>query len=302
MAALGVVVHGALQEGAQGRGQVGEVEDGGAGREVDVGGGLGGEAAEEEGVEEGAEGVDIDAVVGSAAAVDLGGDVAGGAADGPGALAGGGEDLGEAEVEDLDEVGVVVAGDPEAVLRLDVAVDHAALVGGREGAGDLAGDREGAGPRERALAGEQAREVLALEVLHGEEGGALLGRAEVGDVDDVGVVDLGGGAGLLQEALADLRVVEEARADDLEGEVFVEVDVAGEEDDAHAAGAEAAHDLVAALHELADQVVVGEEAAKLGPVREGAVAGFVHAAGLALLGATLTRGVRSGRRGRAGRG
>src|SRR5690606_15283959 len=108
-----------------------------------------------------------------AAAVDLGGDVAGRAADGPGALVGGREHLGEAEVEDLDEVGVAVAGDAEAVLRLDVAVDDAALVGRREGAGDLGGDVEGARPRQRALAGEGAREVLALEVLHDEEGGAV---------------------------------------------------------------------------------------------------------------------------------
>ena len=57
---------------------------------------------------------------------------------------------------------------------------------------------------------------------------------------------------------------------------LVEVDVAGEEHDAHAAGAEAAHDLVAALDDLADQVVVAEEAPELGPVGKSAV-GLGHA-------------------------
>ncbi len=72
MAVLGVVVQGAGEEGAQGRREVGEVEDRCAVRERDVLGGLGGEAADQEGVEEGAGGEDVDAVVGPAAAVNSG--------------------------------------------------------------------------------------------------------------------------------------------------------------------------------------------------------------------------------------
>jgi hypothetical protein len=55
--------------------------------------------------------------------------------------------LGDAEVEDLDEVGVLLAGDAKAVLRLHVAVHDLGGVGGREGATDLQEDVLRAGPR-----------------------------------------------------------------------------------------------------------------------------------------------------------
>ena len=53
-------------------------------------------------------------------------------------------ELGQAEVEHLDEGGVVAARDEEDVLGLEVAVDDAVRVRGRERVGDLRGDRDGA--------------------------------------------------------------------------------------------------------------------------------------------------------------
>ena len=55
------------------------------------------------------------------------------------------------------------------------------------------------GPRHLHLAVHQRGELLALEELHHKEDGAVLGPPEIGNVDDVLVVDRGGRLGLLQE-------------------------------------------------------------------------------------------------------
>jgi hypothetical protein len=214
-------------------------------------------------VHEGAERVDVDAVVGLEAAVQLRGDVAGGAEE----HAGMGEglalaavvdhDLGEAEVEDFNKIGVVLAGDAVAVGGFDIAVDDAVLVGGGEGPGDLLAEVDDALPRERAVPAQGLREVLAVEVLHHEEGAALGGCAEVGDLDDVLVADRRGGAGLLNEALGDRLVGAEARLDDLDGDLLGEREVDADVDSAHAASADAALDAVAFSEDGADEGVAG---------------------------------------------
>src|SRR5665647_2395376 len=60
--------------------------------------------------------------------------------------------LGDAEVEDLDDVRRTITGDQEDVLGLEVAVDDALRVRGRERAADLARDPERARDVHRALA------------------------------------------------------------------------------------------------------------------------------------------------------
>ncbi|PCC67600.1 hypothetical protein NAEX_00607 [Nannocystis exedens] len=259
-----IVGEGAAQDGLKarwhgGQGELGRVVAAEAHRR---------QLAGEELVHERAEGVDVDAVVGREAAVELGGDVAGGAEQGAGlgqrgvvAPRGAADDLGQAEVEDLDVVGVVVAGEAEAVGRLDVAVDDAVLVRGREGAGDLLADVDDPLPGERPLARDGGGEVLAFEPLHDEEGGAAVGLAEVGDLDDVGVGDDGGGAGLLNEALGDAGVVAEARLDDLHGDGSIEQEMGAGVDGPHAAGAEAAIDAVTAGEDAPEQRVGGVGAA-----------------------------------------
>ena len=70
--------------------------------------------------------------------------------------------------------------------------------------------------------------------------------SDVEDGDDVGVVEAGGGLGLVQKALeAGASRAHGAGVEHLEGDGAVEVDVDGLVDDAHAAGAEFADDAVA---------------------------------------------------------
>ena len=119
--------------------------------------GLEGRLAGEHLVEESAEGVEIGATVelgGGGSAPLLGGGVRDGEQRAAGASEGGAGFLGgdDAEVGDLGLPATGVAGQ-EDVLRLDVAVDHAAGVRGCQAGGDLAGDvqRQGTGRSPQGL-------------------------------------------------------------------------------------------------------------------------------------------------------
>ena len=61
----------------------------------------------------------------------------------------------------------------------------------RQGAADLGADVQGAPDLERALAVDHVRQLDAFEELHDEVHRAVGGGARIGDVDDVGVPDLG---------------------------------------------------------------------------------------------------------------
>ena len=65
-----------------------------------------------------------------------------------------GRDLGDAEVENLDDVGRVGPLDEEDVAGLEVAVDDACFVRGLDRRGDLQHERDGARRVERRLVRE----------------------------------------------------------------------------------------------------------------------------------------------------
>ena len=113
-------------------------------------------------------------------------------------------------------------------------------VRGAQRARHLVQDGDRAQQLEAPLSLQDAVERLALQVLHHEEDRAVVRLAEVGDVDDVGVVDEARGARLAQEALDRLLAAAVAVVEDLHRHLFTDVDVLGAVDDAHAA---APHDL-----------------------------------------------------------
>jgi hypothetical protein len=161
-------------------------------------------------------------------------------------------DLGQAEVDDLDEVGVAGAGDEQDVLRLEVAVHDAHRVGFGEGVADLRGDAEDAGPGQAAVLADDRREVVAAEVLHHEVGQA----APVPVVEHLHGVDvhqLGGGLGLAPEAREHLLALAEGAVEDLHGDGLADGDVLGTVDGAHAAAADQRDEAVAVGDDLADQ-------------------------------------------------
>ena len=116
---------------------------------------------------------------------------------------GSGQHLGEAEVEDLQQP----VGSDHQVLRLQVAVDDAGAVGPRQAVGELGAEVEQLGDGQRP-ARETAPQRLALDVLHDHVVLArLAGRlADVVDLDDVRVVEGGGGAGLPVEPVQQLGI------------------------------------------------------------------------------------------------
>ena len=221
-----------------------------------------GQLAGEELVEDHADGPDVGAVV-DRFAVDLfdrhigvGADHRAGAGEaGVVLFVRGVEELGDAEVEDLDEVFVLLAGDAKAVLRLHVAVDDLGGVGGREGATDLQGDVLRAGPGQRAAA-QCTVEALAGEQLHGDVAQAAGGGAGVEDLDGVGVFDAGGDLGLAGEAGGRGAAVDELGEEHLDGaQAAAEAGGLGLVDLAHAAATDGAEDAVAVVDDLPDERV-----------------------------------------------
>ena len=164
--------------------------------------------------------------------------------------------LGDAEVEHLDEV-APAAVDEEDVLGLDVAVHDAALVRRAERRGCLAHDVEHAPLGERALALEQLRQAVPLEVLHDDEGASVLGRARVGDVDDVLVADRRRQPRLLHQALRHLGAIEVLFAQHLDRHGLGQQHVRGLVHGAHAAFADLARQAVAIGQRVAHQRVDG---------------------------------------------
>ena len=160
------------------------------------------------------------------------------------------DDLGDAEVGELDAVarlrcveGTVARIEQEHVLGLEVAVDDAGFVRARERGADLLGDADDAVPPHRSPL-EHLEERLRRRVFHHEVRGALE-LAEVGDLDDVRMVDAVDRARLAEEALALVGVEAEITPEDLDGVQPVDHHVAREVDDGHAARAELLHEAVA---------------------------------------------------------
>ncbi len=97
---------------------------------------------------------------------------------------------------------------------------------------------------------DQLLERAALEELHRDVVGAVE-LAAVEDLDDVGVLQAGGGARLAAEALDELRVGGEAAVEDLQRDLAAELGVLGAVDVGHAAAADALDDRVALVDDLA---------------------------------------------------
>ena len=99
------------------------------------------------------------------------------------------EQLGDAEVEQLGEVGVVTARTQEHVLRLDVTVHDAGPVRMPQPAHQVPRDAQRPVHRQPRLLGQQVTERLPLQVFHHQEKRPILQPPEVGDVDAVRVLD-----------------------------------------------------------------------------------------------------------------
>ena len=162
--------------------------------------------------------------------------------------AGVGPGAGDPEVGDLD----AAVGRDEHVARLHVAVDDPAGVRGGEGVGDLRGQARRLAGRERAVAGEERRDVLAVHELHDDVRAVGVG-AEVVDADDVRVAQGRGGLGLLPEPRDEGRIAAVLGVEDLDRDLAAQLGVGGTVDRRHAALAQELDEPIPAAEHVAER-------------------------------------------------
>ena len=124
------------------------------------------------------------------------------------------------------------------VLGLEIAVHDPLGVRRAQRARHLVDDRDRAQEIEAAIARQHRVQRFAVQVLHHEEDGAVVRLAEVGDVDDVRVIDQARRARLAQEALDRFVAAAVTLVEDLHGNFLTDVDVLAAIDDTHAAAAD----------------------------------------------------------------
>ena len=154
-------------------------------------------------------------------------------------------EVGETEVQDLHEVLAATFGGQKDVVALEIAVDDAEVVRASQRCAHLLEDVDA--PRQlRGASRELRRERRPDEVLHDEVELALLGLADVVDVDDVGVVDAVGGARLAQHPRAQVGLTPQVGPNQFQRDDAVDEDMARAVDDAHPAFANACLQTIAA--------------------------------------------------------
>jgi hypothetical protein len=155
--------------------------------------------------------------------------------------------LGDAEIEDLRDLLVVVrVANEEDVLRLEIAMDDPALVRAREPAADLLEDLRRVLKAHATEALDALVERLAGEQLHDDVRLAVFRHAVVVDLDRVLRLDGRSGLRFLVEAAPCFLAVGVLRLDELDRAWRAEGHVTRLPDGAHAASADHAHQRVLA--------------------------------------------------------
>ena len=158
-----------------------------------------------------------------------------------------GSERGNAEIGQL--CGAVPQNDN--VLRLNVLMDDAARVCVHECAGNLLSEENGLLPRQMALALQILLEGDALDQLHNDIIRAVL-AADVEHGNNIVVAQLGNGARLNGEPLADIRVLRELLFEHLECHIAPENGIPRPVNDRHAADADDLLNLIASAEHTAD--------------------------------------------------
>ena len=167
--------------------------------------------------------------------------------------------LGDAEIEHLDEVRCSSGRGDDDVVRLEIAMDDAAVVRLLEGAADLTQDQIHSLRKQRAVL-QDLSERLAAQKLHGDEQIPVVGLPEVEELDGVGVLELSDRAALALEPLRVLIARRDIGEQDLDRDLAADSaqDLLGQIDPAHTALGDQAVDLVATPNGLPEQQILAK--------------------------------------------
>ena len=163
-------------------------------------------------------------------------------------------DLGDAEVDDLEQRRSTRFLDDKDVVRLEIAVDDADRVRCRQTGAQLAHQRRDLG-QGQATRLHALTQRAALQVLHDVVLAAAFQLADVEDVDEVDVANAADEPRLLQKARGRILLAHHLAAQDLDGGLVAQGAVLGGIDHAHATLADQRDDAVLA-DRLADQRVL----------------------------------------------
>jgi len=111
-------------------------------------------------------------------------------------------------------------------------------------AGRLSQDIGGAFWPQRTFLAYDRIQGSAIDKLHDYEGAVIGGRADIHDIDGIGVMNAACGAGFLFESLGNGRISGELGTQDLYSDSLTHQDMLGFVNDAHPAGPEAAFDAI----------------------------------------------------------
>ena len=146
--------------------------------------------------------------------------------------------LGQTEVQDLHEP----VGRDHHILRLEIAMHDPGGVRLAHAVSELRGNLQNLSHRQRCLLQKRAQGV-PLDVLHHDVRRSARHGADLVDRDDVGMVQGRGGPCLLPEAREALGTVGKSLREELDGDIAVQVAVAGAVHFAHTPDAEQLEDL-----------------------------------------------------------
>ncbi len=165
--------------------------------------------------------------------------------------------LGDPEVEDLEQVRSIFAPADEQVVWLEVAVDDPDLVGGSDTAAGLRDQVRGAGDRHSTFALEERGQALADQVLHHDVRRPIVGDPEVDRRHHIVILKGAGGLRLVLEAGEDVAPLAQIAAQEFDREAPAHHRVLRFVDDPHAPLGEQPDDPVLPPHHLTDPARLG---------------------------------------------
>lgn len=135
-------------------------------------------------------------------------------------------------------------------------MDHANSVRGLESAEDLQHDGLDLRPRHRSIASDSGGEIFPLKMLHDQEGHTIFSATEVGHCDDIGMTDERRDSRFAEKEVGYPAARSDFESRHFDCEVSVEINMLGEVDESHAAGADFRYDVIALSEDRTEKVGV----------------------------------------------